>query len=73
MACDFPYKKYKKRLFQLHIDVDSCNPADNRVLYMMSVPWLVLFVYGSLERVLVTASHEKNRINRKNEHFAMHL
>ena len=29
MTCDFPYKKNKKRLFLLHIEVDSRNPADN--------------------------------------------
>ena len=33
MTCDFPYEKNnKKRLFLLHIEVDSRNPADNTVL-----------------------------------------
>ena len=32
MACDFPYKQdNKKRLFLLHTQADSCNPADNTV------------------------------------------
>ena len=33
MTCDLPYKKNnKKRLFLLHIEVNSRNPADNTIL-----------------------------------------
>ena len=51
MTCDFPYKKDNKktRLFLLHIDVDSRSPVDNAVLYMISMPWLVLVLCRSLE------------------------
>ena len=53
MTCNFPYKKdagnKKKRLSLLHIDVDSCNPVDNTVLYMISMPWLVPVLCGSLK------------------------
>ena len=39
----------EKRLFLLHIEVDSHNPTDNTVQYMISVPLLVPFLCGSLE------------------------
>ena len=37
-------KDYKKRLFLLHINVDSCIPADNTVLNIITDPCLVPFV-----------------------------
>ena len=43
-------KDDKKRLFLLHIEVDSRIPADNAVTYMISVQWFVLFFPQSLEK-----------------------
>ena len=55
MACDFPCKKdNKKRLSLLHIEADGHNPADNTVQYMISMPWLVPFLCGSLEYLVTT-------------------
>ena len=50
MTCDFSHKNdNKKRLFLLHIDADSRNSANNTVLYMISMPWLVAVLCGPLE------------------------
>ena len=45
ITCDFLYKKgNKKRLFLLHIEVDSRSSAANTVLEMISVIWFVPFL-----------------------------
>ena len=50
VTCDFSYEKdNKKQLFLLYIEVASHNPADNTILYMISVPWLVPFLCESLK------------------------
>ena len=70
MACDFPYKKdNKKLLFLLHIEVDSHNPADNTVQYIISVSLLVPFFCESLEYLVTTDARNKNRINQKYDTF----
>ena len=61
MACDFLYKKDKKCLFLLHIEVDSHNPADNTVQYMTSVPLLVPFLCGSLKYLVTTNAWKKKK------------
>ena len=60
MACDFPHKKdNKKRLFLLHTEVDSHNPAENTVQYIISVLLLVPFLCGSLEYLVTTDARKK--------------
>ena len=60
IACDFWCKKdNQKRLFHLHIEADSHNPADNSVQYMISVPLLVPFLCGSLEYLVTTDAWKK--------------
>ena len=51
MACNFPYKKdNRKRLFLLHIELDSYNIADNTVQYINDISAIAgsisLWIFG---------------------------
>ena len=75
MACNFPYKKdNRKRLFLLHIELDSYNIADNTVQYINDISAIAgsisLWIFGIFSHY----EHEKkNRINQIYDTFAMHL